>query len=110
VVQEALEDRSKSALIICTYMKSALVIRPYNKGLVKSINLITGEIVEYISRAEASSATGVDISSISKCCSGKLLQVGVFVWENACKITIILRFSRGSSQYRNQSDTRSIGG
>ena len=42
----------------------------------------TGEIIEeFISCKEAFRATGVDCSSISKCCSGKVKTAGGFIWN-----------------------------
>ena len=38
-------------------------------------------IRSYFSLSEASKATGVDSSGISKCCRGKLKTTGGFVWK-----------------------------
>lgn len=51
---------------------------------VEQISLLTGEVIAvYKSIGEASKSTGVDRSSISRCCSGERNKVGSYAWRYA---------------------------
>lgn len=55
-----------------------------NSPQLKRVNQYSkeGELIrKYFSIAEAAKTTGIDSSSISKCCRGKLKSTGGFIWK-----------------------------
>lgn len=54
---------------------------PRRSKPVIAINKVSGLILEYTSVSEASRVTGVDQSSITKCCKGKRKSAGGYYWH-----------------------------
>ena len=62
----------------------AHINHPKKSKAVLQIDKVTGKIIkEYLSTMEAARQLGIDQSSISKCCNGKLKTTGNYTWKYA---------------------------